>query len=142
MLGTAINNKYYSWSSIRFNFFGRSVTGVQAINYKDKDEFKAVRGVGKKKLGYTQDNQDAEGSITLLVETVKQIQKIIGSGKRIQDIPPFDITVSYKDDAGILNTEVLQGVKFMENNRDAKSGSTDELSVEIPLFIMDIDWAA
>lgn len=142
MLGTAINNKYYSWSSIRFNFLGRSVAGVQAINYKDKDEFKNVRGVGKKKLGYTQDNQDAEASITLLAETLEQIQQSIGSDKRIQDIAPFDITVSYKDDLGLLKTHILEGVKFMENGRDGKSGSTDELSVEIPLFIMDIKWGA
>lgn len=141
MTKTLINGKFYSWSSIRFNFLGRSVQGVQAINYDDSDEFKAVRGVGKKKMGFTQENQDANGSIKLVAELVEQLQEAVPSG-RIQDIAPFDITVSFKDGKGLLKTHVLKGVKLMKNSREGQSGSTDELSVEIPLFIMDIDWTA
>ena len=140
--GQAINGRYYSWSSIRFNFLGRSVTTVQGIKYKEADEFKDVKGVGTKKQGYTQDNTTTEGSITLLAETLEQLQRSLPSGARLMDIAPFDITISYRDDAGLLNTHVLKRVKLMENSREASAGSSDELSIEIPLHIHDIDWAA
>ena len=141
-LGQAINGKYYSWSSIRFNFLGRSVTTVTAIKYEDADEFKDVKAVGKAKIGYTQDNQTEEGSITLLAETLDDLQKSLPAGKRIQDIAPFDITVSYLDDVGSLVTHVLEGVKLTKNSREGSTGSADALTVEIPLFISRINWAA
>lgn len=140
--GQAINGRYYSWSSIRFNFLGRSVTTVQGIKYKEADEFKEVKAVGNKKIGYTQDNTTTDGSITLLAETLENLQRSLPKGKRIQDIAPFDITVSFIDDAGLLVTHVLQRVKLTENSREGKSGSADAISVEIPLYIHDIDWAA
>lgn len=142
MNDVTINGQYYSYASIRFNFLGRSVTNVQAIKYEDMDEFKDVKGVGGEKIGYTQDNTTTEGSITLLAETLEAMQRSLPSGKRIQDIAPFDITVSYQDAAGILNTHVLERVKLTKNSREGSVGSADALTVEIPLFITKINWAA
>lgn len=140
--GQAINGKYYSWSSIRFTFLGRLVNTVSGIKYEEVDEIKDVKAVGTKKIGYTQDNTTTEGSITLLAETLDDLQRSLPPGKRIQDIAPFDITVSYIDDVGILVTHVLQGVKLTKNSREGSSGSADAITVEIPLFISDINWAA
>lgn len=141
-LGTAINGRYYSYSSIRFNFLGRSVTTVTAIKYEESDEFNDVKAVGSKKIGYTQDNTTVNGSITLLAETLDQLQKTLPGRKRIQDIAPFDITVSYVDDSGLLITHVLERVKLTKNSREGSAGSTDALTVEIPLHIHNIDWNA
>jgi len=140
--GQAINGKYYSWSSIRFNFLGRSVATVLAIDYEEVDEFQDVKAVGSKKVGFVQDNTTTNGSITLLAETLEQLQRSLPAGKRIQDIAPFDVTISYRDDAGLLNSHVLKGVKLTKNSRKASSGSSEAMGVEIPLFISDIDWAA
>lgn len=138
----AINGKYYSWSSIRFNFFGLSVTGVTAISYEEADEINPVRAVGSKQIGFTQDNTTASGSITLLAEELEKMQRALPKGKRIQDISAFPITVSYQDDNGLVVSHVLKGVKLSKNSRSASAGSSDAIAVEIPLFIMDIDWAA
>lgn len=141
-LDVVINGKYYSWANIRFNFLGRSVTEVTAIKYEESDEFKDVKAVGTKKLGFTQDNTTTEGSITLLAETLEDLSRALPGRKRIQDIAPFDITVSFMDTNGIVQTHVLEGCKFMKNGREATAGNADALTTEIPLFITDINWNA
>lgn len=142
MSNLAINGKFYSWAQVRFNFLGRSVTEVVAIKYEEMDEIKDVKAVGKKKIGYTQDNTTAEGSITILAEALENIQRVLPQGSTIMDIAPFDITVSYLSDNGIVVSHVLERVKFTKNSREASSGNSDAISVEIPLFITDINWAA
>jgi hypothetical protein len=138
----AINGQFYSWSRIRFNFLGTSFSTITAIKYQEEDEVKGVKGVGNKKLGFTQDNTETEGSISILAETLEAIVKRLPKGKRLQDIVPFPITVSYLDGAGNLVAHVLEGCKFTKNSREASSGSSDALSVEIPLYIHDINWQA
>lgn len=138
----AINGRFYSWASIRFNFLGMSVNTVVKISYGDEDEIKGVKGVGNKKIGYTQDNTEANGSIGLLAETFEALVRRLPPGKRIQEIAPFPITVSFVDDAGGLNSHVLIGCKIIKNSREASAGSSDAISVESPLYIHDIDWQA
>ncbi|MDN3621345.1 hypothetical protein QWY81_17895 [Polaribacter undariae] len=141
VISPAINGQFYSWSSIRFNFLGSSFSTVTAIKYEETDEIKGVKGVGTKQIGYTQDNTETTGSISVLVETLEKIVKKVPNG-RLQDIAPFPITVSYRDALGNLNSHVLKGCKFTKNSREASAGSTDALSVEIPLYIHDINWKA
>lgn len=137
-----INGKYYSWASIRFNFLGRSVTEVQAIKYEEVSEFKDVKGVGSKKLGFTQDNDTTEGSITLFADTLEDLQRALPARKRLQDIAPFDITVSFQDSFGVVQSHVLERCKFTKNGREGTSGNADAIATEIPLFITDINWNA
>lgn len=137
----AINGQFYSWASIRFNFLGSSFSTVTAIKYEELDEISGVKAVGSKKLGYTQDNTTTDGSISILVETLEKIAKKVPNG-RLQDIAPFPITVSYVDALGNLVSHRLIGCKFTKNSREATTGSSDALSVEIPLYIHDINWKA
>lgn len=137
-----INNQFYSWASIRFNFLGLSVSTVTKISYSEEDEIKSVRAVGSKKLGYTQDNTETTGSISILAETFEALVRKLPPGTRIQDMAPIPITVSYMDAKGNLNTHVLMGCKFLKNSREASAGSSDAISVETPLYIHDIYWQA
>jgi hypothetical protein len=141
VISPAINGQFYSWSKIRFNFLGSSFSTVTAIKYEEADEINDVKAVGNKKQGYTQDNTTTTGSISILVETIEKIAHKIPNG-RLQDIPPFPITVSYMDALGNLVAHRLVGCKFTKNSREATAGSSDALSVEIPLYIHDINWKA
>jgi hypothetical protein len=141
VISPAINGQFYSWSKIRFNFLGASFSTVTNIKYEELDEINDVKGVGSKKLGYTQDNTTTSGSISILVETIEKIAHQVPNG-RLQDIPPFPITVSYVDALGNLVAHRLVGCKFTKNSREAIAGSSDALSVEIPLYIHDINWKA
>ena len=139
VINPSINGKFYSWGSIRFNFLGSSFSTVTAVKYEETEEIKGVKAVGSKQIGYTQGNTETNGSISILAETLERIAQKVPNG-RLQDILPFPITVSYMDALGNLVTHILQGCKFTKNSREASAGNTDALSVEIPLYIHDINW--
>lgn len=143
MSGVAINGKYRNYASIRITAFGALFTTAKAINYKRTDAIDPVKALGTTKtIGFTQGDENCEGSITLLSEEVDALQKSLPPGKSIQDIPAFPISVSYVGDTGLQVAHTLIGCKFKENSRGGEAGSNDALSVEIPLFISDINWNA
>lgn len=139
-----VNGKYRNYTSIRANVFGRTFVGLMSINYKRSDSIDPVEVVGSSKpVGYTQGKSKFEGSVTLLTEEVDAIQASINEpGKTLQDIAPFPISVNYVDDNGLQVSHTLLGCKFKDNMRSGDSGNNDALTVEIPLYIHDINWAA
>lgn len=143
MAGVVINGKIRNYASIRVTAFGALLTTVKAISYDRTDAVDGVKACGTSKdIGYTQGDEKYTGSITLLTEEVDAFQKQLPKGKSIQDIPPFPITVTYVGDNGIQVAHALIGCKFTKNGRSGEAGSNDALSVEIPLYIADIDWDA
>lgn len=143
MSGLSINGKFRNYGSVRVTPFGRTLTTVKALNYKRADAINPVKAVGTTKpIGYTQGDEAYEGSITILSEEVDLIQNSLPPGKSLQDIPAFPIPVSYVGDDGMMVSHILLGCKFKENSRSAEAGSADALSVEIPLYIGDINWNA
>ena len=137
----AINEKKYSWSDVNVTLLGRTVEGITAIEYGDKEDINPVKGRGKKPIGYTQGNYETEGvKLTLLVDEVRAIQSKLPKGQHLASIQPFPITVSYLDEAGGLVKETLRACKFMNNKRNASAGSTDALTVELDLFCLEIIW--
>jgi len=143
MNGIAINGKIRNYASVRVTAFGALLTTVKAINYERNDTIDGVKALGvSKDIGYTQGDEKCSGSITLLTEEVDAIQSSLPKGKSIQDIPPFPISVSYVGDNGMQVAHALIGCKFTKNARSGEAGSNDALSVEIPLYIADIDWNA
>ena len=51
---------------------------------------------------------------------------------RIQDLAPFDITVTYLPDSGIIKTDKIRNVQFSGNSRKWKEGDTGQ-EVELAL---------
>ncbi|WP_051881895.1 hypothetical protein [Chryseobacterium soli] len=140
---TRINGKYRNYGNVRITAFGATFSGVGKIEYKRTDAIEPVKVVGTTKpIGYTQGDETYEGSISLISETVDALQAKLPKGKTLQDIPPFPITVSYVDDAGLQVCHVLYGCKFKENGRSAEAGNNGAIFVESPLYIHDIDFAA
>ena len=138
-----INGKYENYANVRITALGATFLGVTKIEYKRTDAIEPVKVVGTTKVvGYTQGDEICEGSIGLMSTTVNAIQAKLPKGKTLQDIPPFPITVSYVDDLGLQVCHVLYGCKFKENGRSAEAGNNAGLSVEIPLYIHDIDFNA
>lgn len=139
----AINGKYHNHTNVRANVFGRTLMTMKAINYKRVDEVSPVKVVGTPKtVGHTQGNEVCSGSITLLTTEVNAIQRLLPKGKTLQDIPAFSISVAFVDESGLMVSHELIGVKFLENGVNVDSGSNDALSVEIPLFITEIDFSS
>jgi hypothetical protein len=133
-----VNGTAYSWVDITLNLLGIPVAGIVAISYDDEQEIEDNSGAGRFPVSRGYGGIKAQASITLHAEEVVAIQRSIPTG-RLQDIPPFDIPVSYLPPNGNIATDVLKNVQFKKNSRDTKQGDK-KIEVELPLVISHINW--
>ncbi len=134
-----INNQAFPWSAIRVNLFGRSVVGFDAINYRDKMDAKPVKGRGDIPYDSVIGDYEANGSVSLHMGEVVAIQRSLPPGVRIQQIDPFDIVVTYRQN-GFLVKDILRGCRFLVNERDSKAGGAEVIKSKMDLFILEIDF--
>lgn len=141
--GIKINGKFRNYANVRVHAHGAQFLTVKEINYKRADAIDPVKVVGNTKpIGFTQGDETFTGSITLVAEEVDGIQTTLPPGKTLPDIAAFPISVSYVEETGLQVSHQLKSCKYKENGRSAGSGSNGELTVEIPLYIHDIDFNA
>lgn len=133
-----INGEMFGWADVKCSIGGNVLTGINAIEYDDKQEIKENYGMGRKPIGYGKGRISFTGKITLYQEEVIALQKAAPNG-RLQDLPAFDIVVSYLPENGIITTDVLKNCKFKENKRSLKDGDTASL-VDCELLVMDIKY--
>jgi hypothetical protein len=134
-----INGTRHSWASIKINLLGRTITGVTAINYEDKQEKVNNYGAGIYPVSRGLGKYEATASITLHAYETEAINRALGVGKRIQQIAPFDIVVSYMNESDQLVTHTIRNCEFTNNKRDVKSGDT-VIEVEHELVCSHIQW--
>ncbi len=142
-MAITVNGRYKNYASVRVNLLGiNAAPYVKAINYSTKEEFTPVKVIGTKKaVGFTQGDQSNEGSITLMIEFLENLQRVLPPGTTIMDIPTFPISVGYVDEVGLQISHTLKA-KFMKNGREAEAGNNDALTQQIELFVFDINWNA
>lgn len=133
-----INGTAYAWSQIAFNVLGVQVSGVDSISYSEEQEMTDNYGAGTRPVSRSYGQISTEGSITLHMEEVEALQQAVDSG-RLQDIPEFDLPVSYLPEGGVITTHVLKNVRFKGNSRSVTKGDA-AIAVEIPLQISHIKW--
>lgn len=134
-----INGTRHSWASIRTEILGRTVTGITAISYEDKQEKVNNYGAGPYPVSRGLGNYEATASFTLHAYEVEAIELKLPSGKRIQDIGPFDVVVTFLNLSNQLVTHTLRNVEFTNNKRDMSQGDT-VIEVECELIISHIEW--
>jgi hypothetical protein len=130
--------EYGDFAQIRLNVLGREVVGITAISYSDEEDMKDNYGQGKYVVSRSTGQVKCEASITLLVSEVEALQVASPTG-RIQDIPTFDIPVSYVNFEDVLVTHVIHNCRFKKNSRSAKTGDMGQ-EVELPLLVSHISW--
>ena len=120
---TVINSlgKLVGWNSVTFRLLGRDVIGIAKIQYNDEQVSANAHGAGKYPVGIEDGNYTAAASVDLFNEEFRALQDALPSGGRIQDIEPFDITVSYLNGSNRVN-DVLHNVRFLNNGVDVKQG--------------------
>lgn len=133
-----INGKSYENADIAVTIGGVLIAGITSINYMDEQDITPVYGAGARAVSYGMGQVKTEGSITLLMEEMVNIVNASVTG-RLQDIPMFDIIVTYVDAQLVTRIHRLKNCKFKKNVIDSKTGDTS-IPVEIPLFIGDIKW--
>jgi len=134
-----INGVMYDWSCIKTSLAGVLLLGMTAIDYDDKQDVqKAWGSASRYPYGYAKGRIDCGGKLTLYQEEVENLQAASPTG-RIQDLPLFDINVSYMKENGQIVHHILKNVKLPENNRRNKEGNTKN-EIELDMVIMSIDW--
>lgn len=133
-----INGVAYSWADINAFLLGRTVFGITAISYEDMQEMTDNKGAGIFPTSRGYGANECKASLTLEAKESERLVDAVPSG-RLQDIPPFPITVSYVNTANKAVTHKLMNAQFKGNKRDVKSGDTS-IEVEHELIISHIEW--
>ena len=135
-----INGTRHSWADVKINILGRTVSGISAISYEDKQEKQNNYGAGVYPVSRGIGKYEANAKVTLHAYEAEAINKALGVGKRLQDVPMFDIIVSYLPvGSDGLVTHVIRNCEFTNNKRDIKQGDT-VIEVELELITSHIEW--
>lgn len=136
-----INGVLYSWAEVVVTIAGVPVTGVTSIEYGDKQDIANRYGAGRHPVGRSKGRITPSGKITLYLEEVESIQRTTTNG-RLQDVPFFDIQVSYlKDEGSPIVIDKIRNCSMLDNTRKLKEGDTG-VEVEIELLPSHIEWGA
>lgn len=137
-----INGIQHSWAQVRTNILGRTVSGISKIDYSDDQVIENIPGSGTESSHRGYGNYTAKSSFELAQFEVVAIQKAatLNGINRIQEIPPFDITVTYLPVGQTkMVVDVIRNCQFKNNSRSLSQGDT---SSKVPLEIIctDIVW--
>lgn len=133
-----VNGMLYSWADIVAAISGVPVTGITGIEYGDDQDVVNKYGAGRHPVGRAKGRITPSAKITLYQEEVEALQRQAPNG-RLQDIAPFDITVTYIPDSGIVTVDKIRNCQFKANSRKWKEGDTGQ-EVELELVTSHIEW--
>ena len=133
-----INGVEYSWGDIVCAINGNPVVGITGIQYEDDQEVQNNYGAGRNPISRSKGRITPSAKITIYVSEVLAIQSQALNG-RLQDIAPFDITVSYIPEDGKIHTDKIRNCQFKKNSRDWKEGDMNH-EVELDLIPSHIEW--
>jgi hypothetical protein len=126
------------WNNAAVNLFGRELEGIEAFSYKDDLDIGVAYGGGPYPIGKTRGQYKAEATITLLFEESVALQKQLPKGMRLQDIPDFDVPVTFEHE-GSFYTDIIRNCSFKNNGRECKSGE-GKMAMEFDLVPSHIEW--
>ena len=133
-----VNGMLYSWADIVAAISGVPVTGITGVEYGDEQDVVNKYGAGRHPVGRAKGRITPSAKITLYQEEVEALQRQAPNG-RLQDIAPFDITVTYIPDSGIVTVDKIRNCQFKANSRKWKEGDTGQ-EVELELVTSHIEW--
>ena len=135
-----INGIRHSWASIECTILDKKISGITAISYSENVEMENLVGAGQMPIGRGIGRYTAKASVTLHMFEVDAIRQSLG-GKRLTDIPPFDIIVMYvpgeNAQGETLITDVIRNCQFRNDSLDMKEGDV-KLEKKLELIVTDI----
>jgi hypothetical protein len=128
-----INGRLYDWGMVKVSIAGVPVTGIRAINYTESQETEAVYGSGRYNVGYGKGRISVDASITLIKDEIVALE-LAAPNHRLQDIAPFDITVTYNHPVtSKIVTDVIKNCIFQNNGN---SWSEGDMHNEVELTLL------
>jgi hypothetical protein len=133
-----VNGQVYSWGDLTCLIAGVIVTGITGIDYKEEQATEPVYGAGNRQTGYYKGKITNTGSLTLQKEELEALQKASVTG-RLQDLPEFNVVVSFLTEDGKMANHTLKYCRFKNNGRSMSEGNGGIVQ-QIDLMIGEIVW--
>ncbi|GHV40446.1 hypothetical protein FACS1894179_07000 [Bacteroidia bacterium] len=130
--------KMAGWNNVTTTMMGRDVEGITELAYDDSEEKENAYGAGKMPIGRGSGNYAAKCSITLYLEEVVALQQSLGHGKRLTDIAPFDIAVSYEYQ-GLIYKDRIRNCEFTNHSLEVKQNDKT-IAIKFDLIVSHIEW--
>jgi hypothetical protein len=127
-----INGVQHSWADIKVNINGTLLIDITNISYTSKQEKSNLYGQGNQPTGRSRGKKEYEASMTIRLGEVQALRDTVPS-RELVDIEPFDIVVVYVPRGGIVITETIKNVEFLESSIDVSEGDED-VQVTLPLL--------
>lgn len=133
-----INGKAYEFADVQIFMLGAAIIEVSAIDYEDNQEMSNVWSSGRFPTSRGYGKYEAKAKLTMMAQEIENITSV-APGRRIQDIPEFNVVVSFLDTQLITRRHTIRNCRFMGNNRKAGQGDTS-IPVELELITSHIEW--
>ena len=130
-----INGQTYDWESITTTISGLILDGIQEITYKDEKDKEPIYGRGNVPIAYGSGKYKASGKLSLLKTEYNKIKNIALPFGGLYKLPPFPITVSYKNEDQPMTTDILPDCSITSIDRKGKQGDK-ELIVDVEFIIL------
>tara|TARA_R110002126_G_scaffold89252_1_gene213380 strand:- start:6114 stop:6548 length:435 start_codon:yes stop_codon:yes gene_type:complete len=133
-----VNGQAYSYADIVVSIAGVPLAGIMEISYKDSQEVTENFGAGRFPVSRGKGKIESEASISI---DRAEYNAIINAapGKRLQNIPEFDITVSYVPEASAPVTDIIRNCVFKNGSGGAAEGDSNVVA-ELELAVSHIDY--
>lgn len=139
MAQTLINGINYAWSDLVVNIMGSPVAGITSISYKKSRKIENNYGAGSMPVSRAFGNVEFECKIKLYLDEVQVLKALIPTGD-LQDIPEFDIVVSFVNTSNLPVQHTIRKCRFMSNGVDLSQGDT-KVEIELEILPADIEFA-
>ena len=133
-----INGASYSWSDIVCNVLGTPLAGINSIEYDDSVNIGNLWGAGQNPVSRAYEKYEAKGSITIMQEEMEPFLNAIGT-RRLQDIPEFDVIISFISLTQPIVTHKLRNCRFKNNGITTKSNQLGN-EIKLELVMSHIEW--
>lgn len=134
-----INGIQYTWGQIACRALGNIFVGITKIMYEEKQDVANNYGAGNYAIGQGMGKIDVTGHLSLYQEEIEALQAA-APGRRLQNIPNFDITVTFIPEPGqALVTHTIRNCRLINNKRDMSQGDT-KVESQIDFIATHVDW--
>ena len=133
-----INGKAYEFADITCVILGTPILGVTAIEYGETDNSENIYATGRYPVARGFGQIEPTASITILMNEVMNIVSVAPNG-RIQDIPEFDIIVTFTDVNLIPVVHKIRNCRFKTNMITSATGDTS-IPMDLELIISHIEF--
>ena len=132
-----INGVAYDWGQIVVSVLGTPIYGITGVTYNEEQNMEDNYGAGNFPIERGFGQIEFTGSLTLQMKELELLSSVAQNG-RIQNIPEFDVVVSYLNDNAVV-THTLKNCRFKNNGREVSAGD-NMIEKEIELIVGNINW--